>query len=322
MPKSDSLLIGGITPSLVWLTTPCCNLYDDTHTHTSQSFIDGLSLWCLFFLCPVDSPVWLSFGTFLYPPLLVPIVSPITWHPLLSHPATKRSFIDAAGVRMALGLNGPGRFWAEREGIHGAQRRAGMGVSPAFRRRERGLSASTAGGFAMPLRPIGSIVPCCAEGVRMELEGERGHCSGQGSGDTESLLWGHWGGVVGTVEPSVPLRLLCARAGLSYCSWTISLPPSTCPPHLSLQHRYSLIPPHRPSVHTFLPFILKCTIFCYTMHCSYPKCGHKHKKPNVGRACGIMNPPKAMAWPTDQSQSKTGHPRAHGCAATVAFSKG
>lgn len=66
-----------------------------------------------------------------------------------------------------------------------------MGVSPAFGCRERGPSASTVGGFAMPLQPIGRIVLCCVEGVIMELEGERGHCSGQSSGDTETLLWGH-----------------------------------------------------------------------------------------------------------------------------------
>lgn len=63
------------------------------------------------------------------------------------------------------------------------------GVSPAFGRRERGPSVSSAGGFGMPLQPIGSIVPCCVEGVIMEVEGERGHCSGQSSGDTETLLW-------------------------------------------------------------------------------------------------------------------------------------
>lgn len=89
-----------------------------------------------------------------------------------------------------LGLNGHGRF-SEREGSHGEQRRVVMGVHPALGRRERGLSASTVGDFAMPLQQMGSIVPCCVEVVIMELEGEQGHCSGQSSGDTETLLWVH-----------------------------------------------------------------------------------------------------------------------------------
>lgn len=71
------------------------------------------------------------------------------------------------------------------------QRQVAMGVSLALGRQERGPAVSTAGGFGMPLQPIGSIVPWCAEGVIMEVEGERDHCSEQNSGDTETLLWGH-----------------------------------------------------------------------------------------------------------------------------------
>lgn len=66
-----------------------------------------------------------------------------------------------------------------------------MGVYQMLRCRERELLASTVGDFAMPLQPIGSIVPCCVEGVIMELEGEKGHCSVQSCGDTETPLWGH-----------------------------------------------------------------------------------------------------------------------------------
>lgn len=79
----------------------------------------------------------------------------------------------------------------EREGSHVEQRRVVTGVSPAFRCRESGPLASAVGSSGMPLQPIGSIVPCCVEGVIMEVEVERDHCSGKGSGGTETLLWGH-----------------------------------------------------------------------------------------------------------------------------------
>lgn len=82
-------------------------------------------------------------------------------------------------------------FRVEWEGSHGEQRRVVTGICPAFESQERGLLVSTAEDSGMPLQPIGSIVPRCAEGVIMEVEGERGDCSAQGAGDTETLLWGH-----------------------------------------------------------------------------------------------------------------------------------
>lgn len=173
-----------------------------------------------------------------------------------------------------------------------------MGVYPMLWGRERELLASTVGDFAMPLQPIGSIVPCCVEGVIMELEGEQGHCSMQSCGDTETPSWGHWGGVVGTVGLSVSLRLVCARASLSRCSWTIGLPPSTCL-QLLLQHGCFLIPAHPPSVHTS---------FCYlhsvlnTMNCCQPNCKHAHTKTplfwNVKPLC--------LLWPLVTGEVKVG----------------
>lgn len=163
--------------------------------------------------------VWLMY---LCMPSLVPFVTPNLPYALLSHPATNRPSRELLGWRFA--LNGPDRF-SEREGNHREHRRVVMGVCPALGCRGRRPLASTVGDFAMPLQPIGSIVLRCVEGVRMPLEGEQGHCSRRSSGDTETLLWGHWGDVVGTVGLSVSLSLFCARASLSHRSWTISIPP-------------------------------------------------------------------------------------------------
>lgn len=49
---------------------------------------------------------------------------------------------------------------------------------------------------------------------------------------------------------TVSLKLLCARASLSHCSWTISLLPCICP-QLSLQHGCPLTPPPVYEIHFF-----------------------------------------------------------------------
>lgn len=74
----------------------------------------------------------------------------------------------------------------------------------------------------------------------MELEGEQGHCSGQSSVDTETLLQGHRVIIVGTVELSVSLRLFSARISFNHRSWTHTHAHArvcVCVQVLSLQHR-------------------------------------------------------------------------------------
>lgn len=140
-------------------------------------------------------------------------------------------------------LNGHGRIWAKREGSRKEPRwvvKKGLSGTLTPGTRVFGIHCGWSAG---PLQPIVSIVPCCVEEVRMELVVEEGHCSRRSAADTETLLWGHWGIVVGTVGLSVSLRLLCARPSFNHCSWKISLPLATCP-QLPLQHGHSLIPTH------------------------------------------------------------------------------
>ena len=90
----------------------------------------------------------------------------IHWYPLLLHLATKQSFISCGWGKDEFGLNGHGRYGAEREGSHGGQRRLVTGFYPVLSHWECRLPASTVGDFAIPLQPIKSIVPCFMEGVR------------------------------------------------------------------------------------------------------------------------------------------------------------
>lgn len=68
-----------------------------THFYSLTACLSGFSpLWIISLLLT-------EIQYFFLLPLLVPIVSAITWYPLLSDAATKPSFIEVAGVRMGLG---------------------------------------------------------------------------------------------------------------------------------------------------------------------------------------------------------------------------
>lgn len=146
---------------------------------------------------------------------------------------------------------------------------------------------------------VRTIAICCGGGVWNATSANRQHCtllcggSYIGSGRRMRALfweelWGHWESFMGSLrlcclwtvglrcwdtELSVPLRLLRARAGLSRCSWTISLPPSSCLLLLSLHHVCSLTSPH--------PLSILKWVFYYTKHCCHPE----HTYPNAKKPC-------------------------------------
>lgn len=131
----------------------------------------------------------------------------------------------------------------------------------------------------MPLQPIVSIVPCCVEGVIMEVQGERDYCSGLGAlrvfyGVTKAVLYGDSKAALLGHRAQCALRLLRARAGPSCCSWTIR------PPSLYLSSAF-ITPPcllfeqSLPTCHSQMRILLYKVLLPSQTHT--PKCKKKTK---------------------------------------------